>query len=139
MSMDVTVGYDLRRFFFKPVMELADLPITTGGIVGTAVQHKQIAFVSPSSDPKGPLDAARGGPETPTFMQVPAGHLGMLIPIVVGGEVVVLLYANGVERRADQDSAVTWAEQVELLVRHAALRLENVTSIRTVEVLTKTV
>jgi hypothetical protein len=142
VAVFVVDGETLRswgHYGFPPGHAPADLPIATGGIVGTAVQHKQIAFVSPTADPKGSLDPARGGPETPQFMQVPAGHIGMLIPIVVGGEVVVLLYANGVERRADHETAVTWTEQVELLVRHAALRLENVTSIRTVEVLTKTV
>ena len=134
VAVFVVDGETLRswgHYGFPPGHAPADLPIATGGIVGTAVQHKQIAFVSPTIDPK--------GPETPAFMQVPNGHIGMLIPIVVGGEVVVLLYANGVERRTDHETAVTWTEQVELLVRHAALRLENVTSIRTVEVLTKSV
>jgi hypothetical protein len=52
---------------------------------------------------------------------------------------VAVLYAEGAERRSEQDEAGVWAEEVELLVRHAASRLENVTSERTVAALTRTV
>jgi hypothetical protein len=58
-------------------------------------------------------------------------------PIAVAGEVVAILYADDVDRLAEQEDAPVWTEEVELLVRHASLRLENVTSERTVEVLTR--
>ena len=70
-------------------------------------------------------------------MRLPPDHSGLVVPLVVGGNVVVLLYADGLERRAEIEEAPVWTEQVEVLVRHAALRLENVTSLRTVEVLTR--
>jgi hypothetical protein len=68
-------------------------------------------------------------------MRVATGHLGLLMPIAVAGSVVALVYAEGPDRQADQPGAPVWAEQVEVLVRHTAARLENVTSKRTVEVL----
>jgi hypothetical protein len=64
----------------------------------------------------------------------------MIVPINVGASVVAVLYAEGPERPSapgSQASAASlWTEHVEVLVRHASSRLENVTSRRTVEVLT---
>lgn len=60
----------------------------------------------------------------------------MAIPLVVGKQVVALVYAVGAERVAGEPGEPVWTEQVEVLVRHASARLENVTSLRTVEVLT---
>jgi hypothetical protein len=84
-----------------------------------------------------PIDHAGGGEDRPAFMRLPAGHAGLVMPIVVGGNVVALLYADGLDRAADSPDAPVWVELVEILVRHAALRLENVTTLRTVEVLTR--
>jgi hypothetical protein len=72
---------------------------------------------------------------TPTFMQVPVGHTGLIVPLVVGGEVVAVLYADDVGRKEEHVDSPIWADEVDLLVRHAALRLENITSIRTAEAL----
>jgi hypothetical protein len=71
-------------------------------------------------------------------MRVPAGHTGVVIPIVVAGEVVAVLYGD-VDRLAAPEDGPVWIEDLELLVRHASVRLENVTSERTVEVLTRAV
>ncbi len=68
-------------------------------------------------------------------MRVPTGHIGLVTPIVVAGEVVAVLYGDGADRVSEQEDAPLWTDEVELLVRHASLRLENVTSERTVEVL----
>ena len=72
---------------------------------------------------------------TPTFMQVPVGHTGLVAPLVVGGDVVAVLYADDVGRQEEQVDSPIWTEEIDLLVRHAALRLENITSIRTAEAL----
>ena len=85
------------------------------------------------------LSAAAGGrlPDVPAFMRATAGHSGVVVPIVVAGSVVAMLYAEGPERQAGSSSPGSlWTEHVEVLVRHASSRLENVTSRRTVEVLT---
>jgi hypothetical protein len=68
-------------------------------------------------------------------MRVPAGHVGVIVPLVVGQEVVAIIYVEGPERAGGQPGEPVWAEQVEVLVRHASARLETVTSLRTVEVL----
>jgi transcriptional regulator with GAF, ATPase, and Fis domain len=98
---------------------------------------------------KGPFDAAIDTREAvsiarsdddsrPAFMRLPPGHAALVMPIVVGENVVALLYADGLERNPDSTDAPVWTELVEVLVRHASLRLENVTTLRTVEVLTRT-
>ncbi len=103
-----------------------DMPLSDAGILTATVALRQTSFVPPVLD----------GRETPTFMRVPAGHTGLVVPIVVGTEAVGLLYADDVNRLAEQEDAPVWTEEVELLVRHASLRLENITSVRTVEALT---
>jgi hypothetical protein len=71
----------------------------------------------------------------PFFLRPGAGQSGRLVPLAVGGNVVAVLYSEG-PKSVGQIPEV-WIEAIEILVRHAALRLENVTSIRTVEALTK--
>jgi hypothetical protein len=73
----------------------------------------------------------------PVFMRPEAGQAGLITPLAVGGETVAVLYAEGADRRSEQEDPGIWAEEVELLVRHAAARLENVTSERTVALLTQ--
>jgi hypothetical protein len=88
------------------------------------------------------LLTASGGrvPDVPAFMRAMSGNTGLIVPISVGASVVAVLYAEGPERPsgpgAHTTAASLWTEHVEVLVRHAASRLENVTSRRTVEVLT---
>ena len=76
-------------------------------------------------------------PNRPAFLRPPAGCAGRLVPLAVGGHVVAVLYSEGRDARADGAAVPVWAGPIEILVRHAAARLENVTSIRTVEALTK--
>jgi GAF domain-containing protein len=106
-----------------------DTPLADAGVLAHVIANKQSAFVAKTADDR--------DPDAPLFMQMPTDHHGLVVPIIVGGDVVGLLYADGLDRRPDRERASVWPEQVELLVRHAALRLENVTSVRTVEVLTK--
>ncbi|MEI6246027.1 MAG: hypothetical protein WCQ64_13410, partial [Acidobacteriota bacterium] len=69
------------------------------------------------------------------FMQVPVGHTGLVVPLIVGGDVVAVLYADDVGAPPEQEDAPVWTEEIDLLVRHAAIRLENLTSVRTTEVM----
>jgi hypothetical protein len=78
------------------------------------------------------------GKELPAFMHVPSGAAGLAIPVAVGGEVVALIYAEGPDRAAEKGPAPAWTEHVEVLTRHAAARLEAVTSRRTAEVFSTT-
>jgi glycine cleavage system regulatory protein len=77
-------------------------------------------------------------PDVPPFMRAMSGNSGVVVPVVVAGHVVALMYAEGSERDSDRPASSLWLEHVEVLVRHASSRLENLTSRRTVEVLTST-
>ncbi len=84
------------------------------------------------------LAAAPGArlPEVPPYMRAMSGNAGILVPVIVAGVVVAVLFAEGPERVPGQSAASVWMEHIEVLVRHASSRLENITSRRTVEVLT---
>lgn len=75
-------------------------------------------------------------PDVPPFMRAMSGNSGIVIPVSVAGSAVALLFAEGPERVAGQTATSVWMEHIEVLVRHASSRLENITSRRTVEVLT---
>ena len=104
-----------------------DVPADASPVLTASVKLRQLSMLPPA----GP----RPDPTLPAFMRVPDGHVGMVMPLVVGGEVVALVYADGPDQ-AQEQNGIVWTEQVEVLVRHAASRLENLTSRRAVEVLT---
>lgn len=114
---------------FAPGAGPTDMPIGASGTLAAAVAVKQSSFVPPLIE--GRVQTA------PAFMRVPVGFTGVVIPLVVGGEVVAILYADDVDRTATQEDAPIWTEEVELLARLASVCLENVTSVRTVEVLAR--
>jgi hypothetical protein len=103
-----------------------DMVIGVDNRLATAVREKHTVAV--------PTAAQNASISTPDFMRVAAGHVGLISPLVVGDNVVALLYADGPERSLGRNPGAIWTEQVEILVRHAAVRLENLTSMRTVEV-----
>lgn len=106
-----------------------DVPIGHTGVLTAAVALRQTSFVPPLLEQR---ETA-----TPAFMRVPVGHTGLVVPIIVGTEVVAVLYADDVARLPEHEDAPVWTEEVELLVRHASLRLESVTSVKTVAVLSR--
>lgn len=111
---------------FDAAHEPREITIGTSGLLTATVALKQTSFVKP-------LIAREI--TTPGFMQVPVGHTGLVVPLIVGGDVVAVLYADDVGHKEEQEDAPVWTEEIELLVRHAAIRLENLTSVRTTEVL----
>jgi len=119
------------HFGFAEGQGPSDATVGRVAALSTAVTSQQTSILS--------ADDGEAAVDLPAFMRPPAGQAGLIAPLAVGGEVVAVLYAEGAERRSEQDEAGVWAEEVELLVRHAASRLENVTSERTVAALTRTV
>ncbi len=111
---------------FAPGHAPTVIPIGSAGVLTATVALKQTSYVKPM--------IARDL-TTPTFMQVPVGHTGLIVPLVVGGEVVAVLYADDVGQKEEHVDSPIWTEELDLLVRHAALRLENLTSVRTTEAL----
>ena len=124
-------GQTLRAFAefgYTAANRPADVPADNCGAVARAVNERLRTTLSSA--------AGTVPSDVPAFMRPGAGKAGVVVPLVVGGNVVALVYADGPDRHAGGDAAA-WTESIEVLVRHAASRLENVTSIRTVEVLTR--
>jgi hypothetical protein len=68
------------------------------------------------------------------FAPLPAERVGFSVPIEVGGQTVALVYADdGASTETPVPSV--WPEAIEILARHAALRLETLTALRTVQAL----
>jgi hypothetical protein len=103
-----------------------DVPLAQPSILQTAVLQRTIAPVTATGE---------SAASTPAFMRLAGATTALALPIVVGADVVAVLYADDTGRRSDTQAA-TWAQELELLVRHASLRLASVTSVRTVELLT---
>ncbi len=125
-------GYMFRpwgHFGFEPGTEPAEMPIGASGTLASAVTVGQSSFVEPAVEGQESME--------PAFMRVAGGHRGMVIPLTVGGDVVAVLYADDTTLTVGEDDTSPWPEEVELLARHAAVRLENVTSTRAVEVLAR--
>jgi hypothetical protein len=116
-----------RQHGFPPGVATADLPVSASPLLTAAVTLRQVTTVP---------GAAHTDATVPAFLRVPVSHTGLILPVVVQREAVAVLYADGPDREGDQAGAPVWTEQVEVLVRHASSRLENVTSQRTVEALT---
>lgn len=116
-----------RHYGYKPDGAPADIPLTASPLLANVVLSRVAAPVGSA--------APRAAGRVPVFMQVAAGNAGLAIPLVVATQVVAVVYAEGTERVRSEPGEPVWAEQVEVLVRHASARLENVTSLRMVEVL----
>jgi hypothetical protein len=117
------------HFGFEPGQGAFDLPVDAVKVLTSALSTQQSAVfraVAPGDDPS-----------LPPFMRPPDGHVGLVAPLVVGGQVVAVLYADGSETGDAGGGHSSWAEEVELITRHARSRLENVTSERTVTALTR--
>jgi hypothetical protein len=117
------------HFGFAPSAAPIEVPMSQARVITAAVALRQMSFVQPSTDER--------DWSVPAFMRLPAGHTGIVVPIVVGAEVVAVLYADDVGRTPNGEGTPVWMEAVEMLVRHASSRLENVTSLQTVELFTK--
>jgi hypothetical protein len=100
------------------------MPIDASTTLAAAMATRQSTFVPPSD----------GRDRRPAFMRVPFGQTAFVVPVTVGGDVVALLYADDVDRVPVREDAPIWTEELELMVRHASVRLEKVTSARVVEV-----
>jgi hypothetical protein len=126
MLVDGETLRSYRQYGFAPGVASSNLPVSASPLLAVAVKLRQVT----------PVPAAeRPDPTVPAFMRLAPGQVGLILPVVLQRESVALVYADGADREHDQTAAPVWTEQVEVLVRHASSRLENVTSGRTVEVL----
>jgi chemotaxis protein histidine kinase CheA len=91
--------------------------ITGTGLLAQAVQTGEPASSGPSQPP-------------PTFATLPGDLAAVVIPVLVGGRAVALVYADNA---AKGDISSTWRDAVEGLVRHASTHLALLTAMRTVQ------
>jgi hypothetical protein len=109
---------------FGPALDLSgtrqvDLECGEAGIVGRAVVTGGTCSVV--SGPNGvPGDAE------PAFTTLPTGVHALAVPVLVGGQVMAVVYADDAERRP----AEAWRESLEILARHAGHCLEALTAMR---------
>jgi hypothetical protein len=121
------------HFGFAPGQGAFDVPIHAVDRLTSVLSTQQSAIFRAAE--------AAHDPSLPPFMRPQPGHVGLVAPLVVGDQVVAVLYADGAEegpRPNTHAGHAAWADEVELMARHARARLENVTSERTVTALTRT-
>ena len=91
-----------------------DLGLNESGVIGLAVGTARPVTTRDSHS------AAEG----PGFAHLPADRLGFAVPVIVGGRVVAVVYADGVSDGKDHATPSGWPEVIEVLARHAARCLE---------------
>ena len=98
-----------------------DLGLNEGGVIGEALASRRAAVT------RGGETAVAG----PAFAELGGDAVGTVAPVVVGGRVVALVYADN--RSADQHTPLRsgWFDVIEILARHAARCLEALTVQRT--------
>lgn len=68
----------------------------------------------------------------PGFETLPADRMGLAVPVIVGGRVVAVVYADAVSIEGSQRHVPSsWPELIEILARHAGRCLEALTSQKT--------
>lgn len=96
-----------------------NLEFGAAGIVGRAVVAGDVCAVV--SGPNGvPPDAE------PAFTTLPLGVHALAVPVLVGGQVMAVVYGDDAERRP----AAAWRDSLEVLARHAGHCLEALTAQR---------
>jgi hypothetical protein len=115
---DRLLGWKLTGFGIRDAQpKQIDLAVSEAGLLGVVVGTARLVTTR---------DAA---PATGTsFVELPEDRMGLAVPVVVGGRVVAVLYADGFA--ADGREGIvpsSWPEVIEILARHAARCLEALT------------
>lgn len=116
-----------RLMGFGPDAPPVDLEKHDAGVVTRAIEARDIAFAEPAAP-------GHAIPPGPGFTALPPDRSGIAVPIFVGGAPVAVLYADDVAE-APQEKPSAWPEAIEIMTRHAALRLEDLTAVRTAQAL----
>ena len=100
-----------------------DLALVDSGVIGHAIGVARAVTTRDSQT------AAVG----PGFESLPANSIGLAVPVIVGGRVVAVVYADSVSVDGHDDRQVPsrWPELIEVLARHAGRCLEALTSQKT--------
>ena len=96
-----------------------DLALAESGVIGHAIG---VARAVTTRD----TQAAAAGPG---FDTLPADSTGLAVPVIVGGRVVAVVYADSVPAGGhDRQVPSSWPELIEILARHAGRCLEALAS-----------
>ena len=117
------LGWKLAGFGARDAQpKSVELGLNEGGVIGLAVGSARPVTTRDSS-------TAAGGPG---FAQLPADRTGFAVPVIVGGRVVAVVYADSVTSDGREHTVPSgWPEVIEVLVRHAARCLEALTAQKT--------
>jgi hypothetical protein len=119
LRSDRLLGWKLSGFGARDSQpKLIDLAVSEAGVLGLAVSSARSATTR---------DGQAAG-EGPDFADLPSDRMGLAVPVIVGGRVVAVVYADGVTPDG-RDPLVpsSWPEVIEILARHAARCLESLT------------
>jgi hypothetical protein len=98
--------------------KLIDIPLSDSGVIGLAVGAARAVTTRDSQT------AAVG----PGFERIPPDRMGLAVPVVVGGRVVAVVYADAVTLDGhERPVPSSWPELIEVLARHAGRCLEALT------------
>lgn len=98
-----------------------DLGLNDSGVIGLAVGTARQVTTRDSQ-------AAATGP---AFAHLPEDRMGFAVPVIVGGRVVAVVYADSVSEGREQAVPSGWPEVIEVLARHAARCLEALAAQKT--------
>lgn len=114
---DHITGWRLSGFGARDAQpKSVDLPLQEAGVISLAVSSARA------------VTTRDGAADGPGFEHVPPDRMGMAIPVLVGGRVVAVVYADGAGESAEQAVPATWPEVIEVLARHAGRCLEALTA-----------
>jgi hypothetical protein len=114
---DHIVGWRLSGFGARDAQpKSVDLPLAEAGVIGVAASSSRPA-------------TTQSGLDGPGFEHLPEDRMGLAMPVLVGGRVVAVVYADGVSG-SEHDHIVPnpWPEAIEVLARHAGRCLEALTA-----------
>ena len=95
-----------------------DLALAESGVIGMAIGAARAVTTRDTQS------AAAG----PGFEVLPADRMGLAVPVIVGGRVVAVIYADGVTLDGHERAVPSgWPEVIEVLARHAGRCLEALT------------
>lgn len=101
------------------------LTATEAGIVGRAIGECRSVPVVPDAG----KDVNDGDDRAPAFALLPKDRAGVAVPVLIGGEPLVAVYADEGSKETGSDSAC-WVPVIEILASHAGARLEAVAAER---------
>jgi hypothetical protein len=113
------LGWKLAGFGARDAQPKSiELGLNEGGVIGLAVGAARPVTTRDSQT------AAEG----PGFAHLPADRMGFAVPVIVGGRVVAVVYADSVTSDGREHAVPSgWPEVIEVLARHAARCLEALT------------